>query len=367
MIEQWYRMDKARDFEEWLHAVRLMSLPMFNFTYADREGKIFYLYNGLLPVRSEGYDWSQYLPGDTSETLWTEYLPFERLPQVREPASGFTQNCNSTPYRTTIGPENPKPEDYSPTLGIETRMTNRAVRALELLGADDSITQEEFYTYKYDTAYSEKSWARELVQEILDASLPEDPTVQEAVEVLRSWDLRTDPENRGAAIGVLTIQPQHMARFRRLPAPDLVETFVEVAHELKKAHGRIAVPWSEVNRLRRGKVDLGLGGGPDILHAVYGGDLVNGRIAGRAGDSLVLFVTWGENGVSSRSISPYGTAVQDERSPHYADQAPLFVKRQTKPIWLDETDIRAHLEREYRPGEELGGADDQGKSPPETR
>jgi penicillin amidase/acyl-homoserine-lactone acylase len=351
MLEQWYRMDKARNFDEWLDAVRLMSLPMFNFTYADREGNIFYLYNGLLPIRSERYDWSTYLPGDTSETLWTEYLPFERLPQVRNPASGFMQNCNSSPYRTTIGPENPKPEDYSPTLGIETRMTNRALRALALFGADDSITQEEFYTYKYDMAYSEESWVAELVRQILDASLPEDPTVQEAVGVLRAWDLRTDPENTGAAIGVLTIQPSHLARFRGRPAPDLVETFVAVAHELKAAHGRIAVPWRKVNRLRRGKVDLGLGGGPDILHAVYGGEPSEGRTAGRAGDSLVIFATWDESGVTSRSISPYGTAVLDEDSPHYADQAPLFVKRQTKPIWFKETDIRAHLEREYRPGE----------------
>jgi penicillin amidase/acyl-homoserine-lactone acylase len=53
MLEQWYRMDKARNFDEWLDAVRLMSLPMFNFTYADREGNIFYLYHGLLPIRSE--------------------------------------------------------------------------------------------------------------------------------------------------------------------------------------------------------------------------------------------------------------------------------------------------------------------------
>ena len=56
-------------------------------------------------------------------------VPFEELPQVLNPASGFIQNCNSTPYHTTTGPENPRPEDYSPTLGIETWLTNRARRA----------------------------------------------------------------------------------------------------------------------------------------------------------------------------------------------------------------------------------------------
>ena len=131
-----------------------------------------------------------------------------------------------------------------------------------------------------------------------------------------------------------------------------MEAFADVAHELKKAHGRIDVPWGEVNRLRRGKVDIALGGGPDILRAVSG-KFTNGRVKADKGDSYVMFVTWDEDGVVSRSINPYGSAVQDESSPHYADQAPLFAGLETKPVWFDEADIRANLEREYRPGEEI--------------
>jgi acyl-homoserine lactone acylase PvdQ len=42
------------------------------------------------------------------------------------------------------------------------------------------------------------------------------------------------------------------------------------------------------------------------------------------------------------------------RSPHFADQSPLFVRRELKPVWMEEADIRANLEKEYRPGEEMG-------------
>jgi len=352
-IEQWYRMNKARNFGEWREAMRIRAIPSFNCGYADREGNIHYVYNALLPIRAEGYDWQEYLPGDTSETLWTDFLPFDKLPQVLNPSSGFVQNCNSTPFKTTTGPDNPKKEDYSPTLGIETRMTNRALRAVKLFGSDDSITAEEFYAYKYDMTYSENSQIAGLVEELLATEMPDDPVAEEALEVLRSWDLRTNPSNTGAAIGVLSAGPVLMARYFGKEGPDLIETFLGVAHNLKKVHGRIDVPWSEVNRLRRGNVDLGVGGGPDILHAVYGGELEKGTISGRAGDCYVLMVTFDEDGgVSSQSIHQYGSATLDENSPHYADQSPLFAERRMKPVWLDEADIRANLEREYRPGEE---------------
>ena len=90
------------------------------------------------------------------------------------------------------------------------------------------------------------------------------------------------------------------------------------------------------------------------MHNVLGEMLEDGRLRGKTGDSYVLLVTWDKNGqVSSRSIHQYGSATLDETSPHYADQSSLFVKRQLKPVWLDEADIRAHLEREYRPGQEI--------------
>jgi penicillin amidase/acyl-homoserine-lactone acylase len=82
--------------------------------------------------------------------------------------------------------------------------------------------------------------------------------------------------------------------------------------------------------------------------------LEGGRLKGGAGDSYVMLVTWDKDGrVHSRSIHQYGSATLDETSPHYADQSPLFVQRQRKPVWLDEADIRVNLEREYRPGEEI--------------
>lgn len=352
-VEQWYRMGKARNIDEFEKAVRMRAIPSFNIGYADGKGNIWYIYNALLPRRAEGYDWSKPVPGNTSKTLWTEYLPFEKTPQVRNPEAGFIQNCNATPFRATIGADNPKPEDFPASCGIEpiSHMGNRSQRLIELLGADESITEEEFYAYKYDVKYSRKTPAGEVIGEILSAPPPDDPIVREAIDVIRKWDYSADPESRGTAIVVLGLEKVVRARMNGRPGPDPMPLLKEKAELLKKTFGRIDVPWKEVNRLVRGKLDVGLGGGPDVLHAIYG-EWQKGRLVGQAGDSYILMVTWDRNGkVHSRSVHQFGSATLDESSPHYADQVPLFVANRTKPVWLDEQEIRRHLETEYRPGE----------------
>jgi acyl-homoserine lactone acylase PvdQ len=62
----------------------------------------------------------------------------------------------------------------------------------------------------------------------------------------------------------------------------------------------------------------------------------------------VLVVAFGPEGARSQSIHQYGDSNRPG-SAHYADQAPLFVKRTLKPVLRTEAEIRAQLEREYAP------------------
>ena len=360
--EQLYRMNKATNFKEWQDAMRLAQLPMFNTAYADKEGNIYYLYNGVIPVRDPNYDWKGYLPGDTSKTLWTEYLPFDDLPQVLNPPSGFIQNANGTPFRTTLGPGNPDPNLYSPTLGIDINISSRSLRMLELFGNDESITPEEFMQYKFDMQYSKDSIIQQLVQMISDAQMPT-PDTARAQEILRNWDMRTDPDNIGAAIMMYTLislDEKYPGSFKfselgqgNVNQPMLMEAFIDAVDRLMQHFGRVDMPWGDVNRLIRGTVDLPIGGGPDILHATYGALQEDGRLKITDGDSYVLMVIWDKDGnVSSQSVHQFGSATLHPESPHYADQSPLMANRQLKPVWYDEEDIRANLEREYVPGEE---------------
>lgn len=362
LFEQFYRLNKATNLADMEEAMAMLQIPMFNMGYADAQGNIAYLYNAVMPLRAEGYDWEQYLPGDTSDTLWTDYAPFEQLPYVLNPPSGFIQNGNSSPFQTTLGPGNPDPANYSLTWGIETHLTNRALQALALLGGDESITWAEFKAYKYDLFYHPDSDMVQYVNQIVNAALPEDEDVVAAAALLAAWDYQTNPESTGATLAILTILQLNETEHSISPAAMtghpietdvLVENFVKAVAYLKEHFGRVDVPWSEVNRLIRGDVDLGMGGGPDILHATYGQAQEDGRLRVFVGDAYIMLVRWDANGnVTAESIHQYGSNTGHEDSPHYADQAPLAVQQQLKPVWYDEADILANLEKEYRPGAE---------------
>lgn len=354
-LEQWYRMNKARNLDEFMAAMRIGGLSSLNALYADREGNIYYVYNGQFPVRAEGYDWRGTLPGDTSETLWTAYHEYEHLPQVLNPASGFIQNCNNSPYHTTDGEGNPRPEDFSETMGIQTAMTNRGWRALETYGADPSITREEFYAYKYDKEYSERSKPAQFQAAVRAASIPDEPLLREAAALVSGWDRRTDKENPAAALSVLAAGAYVEGSQWRENGDDVIGRLRAAAALLMEKHGKLDVPWQEVMRLRRGDMDIGLGGGMDCLRALDPSLQDDGRFKAVNGDCYFLMVEWTADGrMISEGIHQFGAATVDAESPHYADQAPLFAAEQTRPTLFYEDDIRANLKREYQPGEFTG-------------
>ena len=377
IYEQLFRMGTASTFEEWAAPLRDQSgLPTFNVGYADRTGRIFYGYHALLPVRDEHYDWSLYLPGDTSETLWTRYLAFDDLPHVLDPDAGFIQNANSTPWQTTGTLDDPDPAGWSATLGIEDWPTNRSLRALELLGGDPSISLDELASYKHDLTYHPASdvarWRDHLVatidpEELADRYGIDPDDGRAALTTLSEWDLSTDLDSRGTALMVATMSwifdemedddriefdPSQLTH-SEVPDEVLEESFAAAIEWVADNHGRTDPVWGEVNRLRRGDVDLPVAGGPDVLRAVYGERERDGTFTGVAGDAYMLVVRWDARGVlGASSLHQYGSATADEDSPHYADQVLPFLEERFKPVWFTPEEILANAERVYRPGED---------------
>ena len=64
------------------------------------------------------------------------------------------------------------------------------------------------------------------------------------------------------------------------------------------------VPWGEVNRLRRGTVDLPLGGAPDVLRAIYGCPAADGRLEGDRRGQLRPAGRMGPRGPGALALHP---------------------------------------------------------------
>ena len=112
-LEQFYRMNKSTNLNEFKEAMKMQALPMYNAGYADKSGNIFYVYNAMIPKRSERYDWSGYVPGNTSDALWHDYINFDDLPQTTNPPGGYFQNCNANPFLATGKREDISPKEIS--------------------------------------------------------------------------------------------------------------------------------------------------------------------------------------------------------------------------------------------------------------
>jgi penicillin amidase/acyl-homoserine-lactone acylase len=329
----------------------LQALPSINYIYADKAGNIGYVYNGLFPDRREGVDWSGVLPGDRSDLVWKGYRSFDKVPQLWNPPSGLVFNANNTPYQSTALGDGMDPEAYPASMGVQTNMTNRAWRLTETYAADPAITVDEFRAYKYDLAYSRKSELAGVLSEVARLDAGGDADLAAAKSLLAGWNLRTDRDNRAAPLGVTTALAVINGRSGDGPKVSVREALLASIKTLKAGFGRIDPTWGEVNRIRRGDVDLPIDGGPDVLRAVYGKPEKDGRLTGVAGDTYIMVVTWDRAGnLASESIHQFGSGAERPSSKHYADQVPLFAAMKTRPVLFTEAQLAGNIAEDYRPG-----------------
>ncbi|MBU6165998.1 MAG: penicillin acylase family protein [Alphaproteobacteria bacterium] len=334
-VEQYYRLNKARDFAEWKAIMATQAVPATAFVYADAKGHIGMFYNALFPARAPGYDWKGVLPGDTSKTLWNRYLPWAGNPHTVDPAAGWVATANSTPFLSTAPADQLKRADFPVDMGIETYVTNRAQRyqaRFAQLG-NQLISRDQLLSIKFDKGYDRSGWAGRWWAEVLALDTRGRPDLQKARALIRQWDFTLDCN--GPADGLVALAFAQHARFAYLqkPVPDARKGLEEAVQTLTRHFGTLAVPLGDFQRLRRGTVDLPLCGGPDTLRAVIGTLADDGRRVSNNGDGFIMLIEWDAAGqVQSRSIHQFGSAATRPQSPHYADQSPLFAAQRFKPV-----------------------------------
>jgi penicillin amidase/acyl-homoserine-lactone acylase len=350
-LEQYYALNKSNSLVEFQASMALNALPSINYIYADAAGNVGFVHNAQYPDRKPGWDWHKQLPGDRSDLIWQGYLPYTNVPQLWNPASGLVFNSNNQPFSATDGPDNMRPEDFAPEMGLQTNQTNRSLRMMELTDGTRPIDRQRLLAIKFDTAYSSKSVAAEIVSQVVNHDWSTEPNLAIAARHLAAWDLDTGVNNVHAALGVLTTAPQITAKFTHKPVPEPQAAFRDAVAYLMDHYGRIDPAYGQINRLIRGSQNLPVDGAPDTLRAIYPQDFgEDGILRATAGDTWIALVEWKPGQpVSADLVHQFGSATMDETSPHFADQAPLFTQHKWRQALRDPDQIRAHAERTYQP------------------
>ena len=356
MVTQYYRIQKARNFDEWRAAMSGQGVPATNFVYADREGNIGLFYNAMFPDRPAGFDWRGILPGDTSRALWHRTLAFDRVPALVNPASGYVMNANNTPF-TAAGPgDELDPAAYDPRMGVELDETNRSLRAIALFEASGPINEARLKAIKFDTGYERAGYAAQFMAAVAALDPRGDERLRQAQALLARWDWTLDGQGQGDALALMILRPANRIHYLRTrERPNAREIVNEAAEHLERYFGTLDPPLGTVLRLRQGqgasRVDLPLDGGNDTLRAsTLWDEEDDGRLSVRHGDSFLMFVAWDRAGnVRSESIQPFGAATTRPNSRHHTDQARMFVEHRLKPVLFDREAFLATRPRFYRP------------------
>jgi len=198
-LEQWWKMNKAKNFTEFYDILKMNQIPGYNIGYADKNDTIFYISNGIIPIRSDAYNWKTIVPGNTKKTLWNKYYNTEELPQVISPKSGYVYNANHSPFKSTSIEENPEPNDFAKNMNFELYDNNRSKRIFELINSYQSINYNDFKKIKYDHTFPTPFHYNFMdVNKIMDMSPEDYPEIKDLLTQIQEWDRKTNIESIGA-------------------------------------------------------------------------------------------------------------------------------------------------------------------------
>jgi acyl-homoserine-lactone acylase len=134
--------------------------------------------------------------GDSSALVWTEYLRYDELPHVMDPASGWLQNANDPPW-TVTWPLAFAPDSFAAYVAPR-EMSFRPQRSALMQLADSSVTLDELVEYKHSTRMA---LADRVLPDLLAAARATgDADARKAADVLEAWDRGTDAGSRGGVL-----------------------------------------------------------------------------------------------------------------------------------------------------------------------
>ena len=392
-LERW-AMCKAKNLKEFTSAISNRGRSWVNTMYADRFGNIAYWHGNAIPKRNENFDWRYPVDGSNPDTEWKGLHSINEIVHIVNPSSGWIQNCNTPPFEAA-GISSPKKENFPAYMSYE-RNNFRSEEAIRLLSAPGKISFtnfEQLVTSNHLPMMA--NWLPQIIA-AYDKQVLRRPELQtklkNIVDTLQKWNFRYSTTSQATTLAVFwfsgymnwlnkqepaftnLFQNPNFRGQKKLPVSDSVAVSIlsNAADTLEKRFGTTFIQWGEINRLQRinrnlqekfddNKFSLPVGAVPGHMGSLFSFeprlrsdgsfDMEQKKLYGTSGNTYVAVIEFGPQ-VKAKSVYVFGHSY-DPASPHYFDQAPLYVQGKFKEAYFYKKDVLKHAERTYHPGEEI--------------
>lgn len=379
-LSQSYLRTKSKGLADFKKAMEFKANSSNNTVYADDQGNIAYWHGNFMPRRNAGFDWSKPLDGSNPATAWQGLHEVNEIVQQLNPANGWIQNCNSTPF-TVSGEFSPKKDNY-PTYMAPDEENPRGINAQRVLSKESSFTLEKLIKAAYDPHLVVfETLIPALVQAYDGNATPEQKKKLEGpISMLRTWDYNFQEQSIPTTLAIYwgqELRQLAMTRANQVTGmmgliqymenettpKERLEALEKMVDELTRDYGTWQVGWGEVNRYQRltGEINESYDDArpslPVAFASSFWGSLASfgskkfpgtKKMYGYGGNSFVAAVEFGPR-IRAKSILAGGNS-NDPRSPYFTNQADLYSKGEFKDVLFYKEDVMKAAVRQYQPG-----------------
>jgi acyl-homoserine lactone acylase PvdQ len=377
LLESWL-ITKANTFAEYKKAMGLLSNGTNNTVYADDQGNIAFWYGNYMPKRDAKFDWTLPVDGTTAATEWKGLHKLDEIVHVYNPATGWIQNCNSTPFASS-GAASPDKNKYPAYMAPDGQLY-RGITAVKLLENAKNLTLDGLIAKGYDHYLSAFD---DLLPSLFKAYGQAPDSVKKLFAVpmksLREWDRRTATNSAATTLalewgGLMfralppaktteagTYQTARVtAMLQTMSNKQILDHFSEAINSLKNQYGTWDVKWGDINRYQRPADGVTFSDDAPSLpvgltSSAYGQlpsfqsrTMNTKKRYGYSGNSFIAAVEFGPR-IKAKSIITGGQSF-DASSKHFTDQAQMYIDGKFKDVLFYKSDVLKHAEKTYHPG-----------------
>ena len=182
-----YKLNRAKDYGDYLEAFKTFSCPGQNFVFASKGGDIALWQQGKFPARWYGQG-VYVMPGADSSYLWQGFIPQNQNPHAINPERGFLESANQRPVDSTY-----------PYFIPGNYINARGVAITRRLSAMDQITPQDMMTLQNDVFSVFAEGARNMLVKYVKVDAL-DRDARRYLEMVKNWDLHASANSTGVTV-----------------------------------------------------------------------------------------------------------------------------------------------------------------------